>query len=100
IGGLEAVDRAEQMLVIFAQLQLDGAAEGRVAGELRGRARRIAASIDERTEAEALQPLRHGAAVPAERPRRRLHVEAVMPEGGENRDVRVARLGRARRRGQ
>src|SRR5881396_2408404 len=66
LGAIEAGDRAEQVLVVLAQLQLDGPGERRVAGQLQRRPVAVAAGVDQRAEAQALQPLGDGAAVPAE----------------------------------
>src|SRR5881397_1276961 len=45
LGGVEAVDGAEQVLVVLAQLQLDRARERRVAGQLERRTLAVAAGI-------------------------------------------------------
>ena len=65
LSRIEALERAKQVLVILTQLQLDGAGERRVAGELECRACAIAAGVDQSAEAQALQALGDGAAVPA-----------------------------------
>src|SRR5688572_33173611 len=52
VGGIEALDGAEQVLVVFAQLQLHRAGEGRIGGELGGGAPGVAARVDQRAEAE------------------------------------------------
>src|SRR5205814_58348 len=60
LGAVEAGDRAKQVLVVLAQLQLDGAGERRIAGQLQRRAVAVAAGIDQRAKAQALQPLGDG----------------------------------------
>src|SRR5437899_1302086 len=82
LDGIESLDGSQQMLVVFGELQLHGAAERRVAGQLQRRLPPIAAGLDERAEGQALEPLRHGAPVPPEGSRRRLHVEPVLARWG------------------
>src|SRR3990170_3107444 len=102
LGALEALDDPQQVLVVLAELQLHAPDERRVAGQGQRGPRAVAAGLDQGAEAEALEPLRHGAAVPAERARGRLHVEGVAPEAREDGDLAVpGRLaGRPRRGGQ
>src|SRR6267378_1539269 len=97
LGAVEAGDRAKQVLVVLAQLQLDGAGERRIAGQLQRRPVAVAAGVDQRAEAQALQPLGDGAAVPAELAGARLHVKAVTPQGREHGGV--ARLAAGLRGG-
>src|SRR5206468_5522661 len=87
LGSLEAGDRAEQVLVVLAQLQLDGPGEYGIAGELARGAGAVAVGVDQGAEAQALEPLGHGAPVPAELSGARLHVEAVAPQAGQHRGV-------------
>src|SRR5688572_20168491 len=79
-GGVERVTRLdgpEQMLVVLAQLHLDGPGERRIAREIVRRARRVTTRVDEGVKAESFQVLGHRAPIPAEGARRGLHVEAV-----------------------
>src|SRR2546425_859364 len=87
LGGVESLDGSQQVLVILAELQLYGAGERRVAGQCQGGLRHVAAGLDQRAEAEALEPLSHRAPVPPQGPRGRLHVELVSPQAGEHRRV-------------
>src|SRR5438128_9905976 len=86
-GGVESRNGSQEVLVVLGELQLHGAAQRRVAGQSQRGLAPIAAALDKRAEAEALEPLRHRAPVPPERPRRRLHVEPVLAKAGEDRCV-------------
>src|SRR5439155_1238079 len=85
--GVDALDGPQQVLVVFGKLQLHGAAERRVAGQLQRGLPPIPTGLDQRTEAQALESLRHRAPVPLERPRRRLHIESVLAQAEEDRRV-------------
>src|SRR2546427_795815 len=73
LGRVEAGDRAEQVLVVLAQLQLDGPGEHGIAGELTRGAGAVAVGVDQGAEAQALEPLGHGAPGLADDPRREHH---------------------------
>src|SRR3989442_1474848 len=85
-GGVESRNGSQEVLVVLGELQLHGAAQRRVAGQSQRGLAPIAAALDKRAEAEALEPLRHRAPVPPQRPRRRLHVEPVLAKAGGARD--------------
>src|SRR3989442_4810242 len=87
LGSVEAGDRAEQVLVVLAQLQLDGPGEHGIAGELTRGAGAVAAGVDQGAEAQAPEPPGHGAPGPAQLPGAGLHVEAVAPQAGQHRGV-------------
>src|SRR5256886_9482366 len=83
-GGVESRDGSQEVLVVLGELQLHGAAQRRVAGQSQRGLAPVAAALDKRAEAEALEPLRHRAPVPPQRPRRRLHVESVLAQAAED----------------
>ena len=68
------------MAVVVHELQFNGSQMARIAGDGQCSFGLITISLDQRLEAEALQSLRHCTAVPTQRFRRRLHVEAVLPQ--------------------
>ena len=78
--------------MILAELQLHRAAERRVVGQGQGSLPPVAIGLDQRAEAEPLEPLGHRAPVPSERPRRRLHIEPVGTQAVEDRGV-ACRVG-------
>src|SRR5438309_12131091 len=55
IRRFESLDRPEQVLVVFAELQLHGGAEDRVAGQGQRRLGPVAARIDQRPKAQPLE---------------------------------------------
>src|SRR5206468_11763224 len=65
VGRIEALDDPQQVLGVLAQLHLDGGAERRVAGQGQRGLGPVAVRLDQRAEAEPLEPLRHRAPVPA-----------------------------------
>src|SRR2546426_11942966 len=65
LGSVEAGDRAEQVLVVLAQLQLDGPGEHGIARQLTRGAGPGAAGVDHGPEAHAPEPLGPAAPVPA-----------------------------------
>src|SRR5262245_47838013 len=77
VGGPELTDRPEQVVVVLAELQLDGPREARTPGQLEGGLLAVSTGLDQGPEAQSLEPLGDGAPIPAEGPRRRLHVEPV-----------------------
>src|SRR2546422_8907863 len=82
LGSVEAGDRAEQVLVVLAQLQLDGPGEHGIPGEPPPGAGAVAAGGDQGAGPQALEPPGHRAPVPAGPAGARLHVEAVAPQAG------------------
>src|SRR2546426_591854 len=82
LGGIEPGHGAEQVLVVLAELELDGPGELRVAGEVQGGAGPIPPGLHQRAKAQSLEPLGDRAPVPSELSRGRLHVEAVAPQAG------------------
>ena len=87
VGSIETFDDSQQVLGVLAQFQLYRAAERRVAGKRQRCLGPVAVRLDERAEAEPLEPLSHRAPIPSERSGGCLHVEPVLAEGGENRRV-------------
>src|SRR5437899_9686219 len=87
LGGRETLDRAEQVLVVLRELDLHRARQARLTGQGERRLPAIAAGVDERRKAESFEPLSHRAAIPAERSRRRLHVEAMPAKAAQDRGV-------------
>src|SRR5215470_7543647 len=79
------------MLVVLAELELDGPGQRLVLRQRDGGPGAVTASLDEGCEAQPFEPLGNGAPVPAELTGRGLHVEAVTPETGEH--GRVPRFG-------
>ena len=72
------------MLGVLAELQLHRSTERRVAGQGQGGLGPVAARVDQGAKPETLEPLSHRAPVPAQRARRRLHVEARAAQSFEN----------------
>src|SRR5262245_3278783 len=87
VGRGEAFDYLREVLGVLAELQLDRPAERGVGGQRQRRLLPIAARLDQRAEAEALEPLGHRAPVPSESPGGRLHVESVLAQRSEDRGV-------------
>src|SRR5207245_10814251 len=86
-GGGDTPARAEPVPVVLRELDLHRASQARLTGQGERRLPAIAAGVDERRKAESFEPLSHRAAIPAERSRRRLHVEAMPAEAAQHRGV-------------
>ena len=65
VGRGERLDHGHEVAVIVHDLQFNGSQMAGVAGDGQCGFSLIAIGVDQSLKAEALQPLRHGAAVPA-----------------------------------
>lgn len=65
IGGGEGFDHGHEMAVVVHEFELDDSQVARIAGDSQCGVSLIAIGIDQRLEAEPLQPLCDGAPVPA-----------------------------------
>src|SRR5262249_15416124 len=84
VGRGEALDYFREVLGVLAELQLHRPADRGVTGQRQRRLLPVAARLDQRAEAEALEPLVHGTPVPSESPGGRLHVESVLAQRSED----------------
>jgi hypothetical protein len=64
VGGGEGFDHGHEVAVIVHELQFNGSQMAGIAGDGQCGFSLITVSLDQHLEAEALQSLRHGAAVP------------------------------------
>ncbi len=64
VGCGEGFDHGNEVAVVVHELQFDGSQMAGIAGDGQCGLTLIAISLNQRLEAEALQSLRHGAAVP------------------------------------
>src|SRR5437867_5996851 len=87
VGCGEGFDHGHEMAVVVHELQFDGSQMAGIAGYGQCGLSLITISLDQGLEAEALQSLRHGAAVPPQRLRRRLHVKAMLPQTIQHRCI-------------
>ena len=83
----EGLDHGHEVAVVVHELQFDGSQMAGIAGDGQCSFSLIAISLDQRLEAEALQSLSHGAAIPPQRLRRRLHVEVMLPQTVQHRCI-------------
>ena len=65
VGCGEGLDYRDEVAVVVHELQFDGPQMAGIAGDGQCGFSLVAISFDQRLEAEALQSMRHGAAVPA-----------------------------------
>src|SRR2546427_907795 len=93
LGGVESGHGAEEVFVVLAELELDGPGELGIAGKVEGGAGPISTGLDQRAEAQPLEPLGDRAPVPSELSRGRLHVEAVAPEAEKHGGIARLRPG-------
>src|SRR5712692_4098203 len=93
LGVIEPGHGAEKVLVVLAELHLDGPGELGIAGEVQSGAGTISTGLDQCAKAQPLEPLGDRAPVPSELSRGRLHVEAVAPEAGEHGGITRLRPG-------
>jgi len=79
VGGGEGIDHGHEVIVVVHELEFDSSQMARIAGDGEGGLGLVAVGFNKGLEAEALQSLSDGAAVPTERLGRGLHVEALLP---------------------
>ena len=80
LGDGEWLNHRQQMAVVIHQFEFDHAEVAWIAGDRQGGFGLVAVGVDQRLEAEALEPLRDSAAVPAQHLRRILHIETLLPQ--------------------
>ena len=76
----EGFDHGHEMAVVVPEFQFNGSQMAGIAGDAQRGLSLIAVGFDQRLEAKALQSLCHGAAIPAQRFRRCLHIEVMLAE--------------------
>ena len=64
VGCGEGLDHGHEMAMVVHEFQFNGSQMAGITGDGQGSFRLITISLDQRLEAEALQSLRHGTAVP------------------------------------
>ena len=80
IDGSEGFDHAHEVIVVFAEFQLDRSHVRRISGDRHSRLSLVTVMLDQRLETQALQALGDGAAIPTQDVGRGLHVKGLLPQ--------------------